>query len=817
MEKSNRQGLSKSDWRSFYKPALFAPLAALVACSGEGGNVQPPTKFPLVVNVSGLGPASTLLINDGINSTSGDLLISADGTYQFSSLISYGEDYSAQVKLQPNGQLCAVTNGSGVGSANMVVVSVTCAALDHTYVIGGNLLGLEEGQVVLRDNYLDKLTVSANGQFQFSKPIPQNSSYNVIIEEQPPGQRCAVTNGEGTRLAHDVDNVIVACEIVSDSFTIGGSVAGLTSGNLVLNNLNVNGGVVDTLTVNTNSPAFPQFIFNKTVVFDGYYKVTVAQNPAGQICSVNNDHGHNVSKNVMNVAVQCVALNESYPISGMLSGLDSTAQITLNNGGENLPLSSNGTFIFKTPVVNGGRYNVSVVGDPPLLQDCSVKNGTGTVKNAPVLNILVSCFTAPVTVIYSFPNSEAHYSPVGLIRATDGTFYGTATSIQLSTHALNHTTGYIFTMTNGVVTKPDKKCDTPDSWCFAGAGHYWNQPPVFPTGIMQAKDGNLYGTTFLAETTDANFAFGGATYKLDTSLKKLLTNDYFFPASSNSGPIADLIQDESGNFYGITYGNTWVGDTNYGGSIFKRSSDGAEIDCPDGTKAKICTLYSFQLTGEKTGFRPNSRLTLVKDHIAGVSFLYGIAEKGGATGKGVVFRLDISSLTLQVIASLDDTGTFAPQLIKLGELFFYNPYELPYSGLTQATDGDLYGVAKYGGKNNAGRIFKITPPNTFSVIYEFEKNNGHPVSELVQLKDGNLYGVTQGEAGSLTNLGSIFRIKPDGTSFTTLHSFANGAKNGGGKFPSTRLVQGSDGKSLYGGTQSGGSFDQGTIYRFGKN
>jgi len=821
MEKLNQQELNSS-WHSVKKlvlaGCLATSLATLTAC-GSNGDVNPSEKFPLIVNVSGLNLESILLTNNnGINSDGGNLAVSANGTYQFSTLIPAGGKYLVQVELQPDGQLCTVTNGYGVGSAHMPTVNIVCSAIDQTLVIGGMLFGLQDGQIVLRNNETDILAMSANGQFQFHNRIANNSGYNVTIATQPPGQQCVVTNPEGSRVTRNVNNVIVTCGMVQDAFTIGGTVTGLTSGTLLLNNLDINGAVVDTLPVNTNSSPLRQFIFPKRVVFNGYYKVTVDQNPAGQICSVSNDSGNNVTGNIINVAVKCVNANDSFTISGTLSGLDPNTQITLNNGGEKLLQSSDGIFKFKTLVANGSTYAVTV-GDFPFLQNCSVKNGIGTVENAPVHNVLVSCFSAPVTVLYSFPIGTVDYFPVGLMQATDGTIYGTATSIKVSPHALNHKTGYIFTIKNGVITTPDDECKTPDSWCFTGAGNYWHQGPALPTGIMQAKDGNIYGTTFLAGTRDAKFDFGGAIYKLDMSLKTFTQNDDLFQRDSDAGPVADLIQDEAGNFYGITYGNTWVDGATHGGSIFKRASDGAEMDCPDGTKAKVCTLHTFGTEDDKNGSRPNGSLTLVKGESVADTFLFGVTEKGGTNGKGVIFKFNLSRSTLDVVASFDDTGTFPRQLIKLGELFFYDPYARPYSGLIQATDGNLYGMAKYGGPNDAGRIFKITPtqPHTFTVLYEFEKRNGYPVFELVQLKDGNLYGVTQGEPGSLTDMGSIFRIKTDGTSFTILHSFFGDTRSVGGARPSTPLVVSSDGKSLYGGTQSGGSFNQGAIYKLGRN
>lgn len=824
MEKFKRQGQPDliSNWHKF---VLAGCLATIAACS-SGGSANPVEKFPVIVNVSGLEQKKEL--ENGLrknsflltNNDDDSLRISANGSYQFSTLISVGSKYFVQVKSQPDGQLCTVNNGSGAVEVSMPAVNVACSPLDKTYVIGGVISGLQGDQIVLEKNETDVLTVESNGQFQFHHPIASNSDYKITIEKQPSGQECQVTNDEGFDVTHDVNNVIVTCGIVPVEFTLGGTVTGLTLGTVVLNNLDIHGAVVDTLPVSANSPQFPQFIFNKKVVFNGYYKVVVEKNPAEQICSVSNASGNNVTKDITNVAVNCVSTNDSFPIFGTLSGLDPGTKITLNNDGENLPLDSNGEFKFKTPVANGSDYDVTVVGDFPFLQDCVVKNGTGIIENAPVRNVLVTCFSAPVSILYSFPSGVVNYFPVGLLQAQDGTMYGTATSTHLSTHALNHKTGYIFTAVNGVITTPDDECKTRNNWCFFGAGDYWNQPPVLPTGLMQAKDGNIYGTTFLAGTIDEKFDFGGAIYKLDTSLKTLVQNEALFQRDANSGPIGDLIQDEQGHFYGVTYGNTWVDGAMHGGSIFKRAFDGKEMACPDGTKAPVCTLHIFGLDGKKNGWRPSGKLTLVKDQSSGDTFLYGVTEEGGTNGKGVIFKFNIARLTFEVIASFDDAGIIPPpQRLKLGHRFFYDPYARTYSGLIQATDGNLYGVAKYGGKNDAGRIFKITPtpPHTLTVLYEFEKSNGYPVFELVQLKDGNLYGVTQGEAGSLANMGSIFRIKLDGTLFTILHSFFGNANSVGGAHPSTRLVVGSDGKSLYGGTQSGGRFDQGAIYKLGKN
>jgi uncharacterized repeat protein (TIGR03803 family) len=66
----------------------------------------------------------------------------------------------------------------------------------------------------------------------------------------------------------------------------------------------------------------------------------------------------------------------------------------------------------------------------------------------------------------------------------------------------------------------------------------------------------------------------------------------------------------------------------------------------------------------------------------------------------------------------------------------------------QGTDGNFYGVTYSGGaNNNAGTVFKMTPSGTLTTLYNFcaQKNctdGENPAGQLLQAKDGNLYGTT---------------------------------------------------------------------------
>jgi len=78
--------------------------------------------------------------------------------------------------------------------------------------IGGAVSGLS-GTVVLQNNGANNLSISSNGNFNFSSSVAQGSNYNVTVLTQPASQTCTITNGAGTAGASDITNVAVTCAI----------------------------------------------------------------------------------------------------------------------------------------------------------------------------------------------------------------------------------------------------------------------------------------------------------------------------------------------------------------------------------------------------------------------------------------------------------------------------------------------------------------------------------------------------------------------------------------------------------------------------
>jgi uncharacterized repeat protein (TIGR03803 family) len=82
---------------------------------------------------------------------------------------------------------------------------------------------------------------------------------------------------------------------------------------------------------------------------------------------------------------------------------------------------------------------------------------------------------------------------------------------------------------------------------------------------VEGRDGNLYGTTSFG---GGNPAYGGTVFKI--SLTGTLTTLHSFDGSDGSGAEAGLIQANDGNFYGTTSG---FGGSNLG-TVFRITPSG---------------------------------------------------------------------------------------------------------------------------------------------------------------------------------------------------------------------------------------------------
>jgi uncharacterized repeat protein (TIGR03803 family) len=385
------------------------------------------------------------------------------------------------------------------------------------------------------------------------------------------------------------------------------------------------------------------------------------------------------------------------------------------------------------------------------------------------LNLFVTSTNAQTfKVLHSFDGTDGSGAYVGLVQATNGSFYGTVPGGGANGD------GTVFKLTpSGTLTTLYNFCSQTN--CADGE---------FPeAALVQASDGDLYGTT------GAGGANGGGTvFKITPSGE--LTTLYNFCSQTNCADGANafgaLVQATDGDLYGTTSAGGANGTcTSFGevgcGTVFKITPRG-----------KLTTLYSFcSQSGCRDGETPNGLIQATDGDFYGTTGAGGANETcnlSGANGCGTVFKItprgELTTLYGFCSKSSCTDG------------------ENSVAGLVQASDGNFYGTTFYGGANgNGGTVFRITPRGKLTTLYSFSDADGiFPDAGLVQATDGNLYGTTE-VAGAVAG-GTIFKITLGGT-LTTLYDFCSQTNCIDGYGPGM-LVQDTNGR-FYGPTFAGGA------------
>jgi uncharacterized repeat protein (TIGR03803 family) len=291
--------------------------------------------------------------------------------------------------------------------------------------------------------------------------------------------------------------------------------------------------------------------------------------------------------------------------------------------------------------------------------------------------------------------------------------------------------------------------------------------------LLQGTDGNFYGTTY-----SGGFKSNGTVFKITPS--GTLTTLHTFVGADGSEPLAGLVQATNGDLYGTTY----MGGTKGDGAIFQITPAGS-----------FTILHSFcSQSGCTDGRNPYGGLVQGTD-----GNLYGTTLEGGVKGFGTVFKITPAG-------SLTTLHSFCSQSACTDGQF-------PQTGLVQASNGSFYGTTIAGGAFGDGTIFKISSSGTLTTVYAVCSKNGCPDGEylyagLVQATDGNLYGIM--DLGGANGYGTIFKMTLSG-SLTTLYSFCSQSGCSDGEYPIAGLVQDTDG-TLYGTTADGGANGKGTVY-----
>jgi len=419
-------------------------------------------------------------------------------------------------------------------------------------------------------------------------------------------------------------------------------------------------------------------------------------------------------------------------------------------------------------------------------------------------------------VLHDFTNVRGGAIPVGVILDDSGNLYGTTFDGggADSTGCGGSGCGTVFELTP----------KAGGGWTEKVLHSFSEKDPVGfnpSSGVIFDSSGNLYGTTSGGGRFGCGYggtlcgtvfeltpkAGGGWTEKLLHSFKP--------DGKDGQNPRAGLIFDTSGNLYGTT----WYGGS---GACFDGNGHGCgtvfELTPRAGGGWTEKVLYSFNDSG-KDGIWP--RASLIFDTSGN---LYGTNFSGGVDGNGAVFELtrkphgswtekilhgftngkDGNSPTASLIfdesGNLYGTTYYGPPQgyegpcvdgtdLGCGTVFELSPKVSggwtekilhyfksngvdgfhPSAGFIFDASGNLYSSTIYGGTNDNGTVFDLTPTAgggwLDKVLYSFDYKDGFGPGALIFDSEGNLYGTTEYGGNGSCNIGNfgcgtVFEIKP---------------------------------------------------------
>ena len=214
-----------------------------------------------------------------------------------------------------------------------------------------------------------------------------------------------------------------------------------------------------------------------------------------------------------------------------------------------------------------------------------------------------------------------------------------------------------------------------------------------PTSIIMESSNILLGTTK-----------GGGSYGQGVIFRFNLSNNTYTPlvdfdGLNGAGGSIELVLATNGKYYG----STPRGGVNSSGNLF-------EFDPSNDSISRIIGFWGPNTNGV------SSPLMVVD------SMIYGFTSYGGATNKGVLFKVNVFTKAYTKI--FDFSSSFG---------------SFPFGKLVKSNSGLIYGICGSGGLNNTGVIFKFDP-NTGSISSDYtfpsQANIKNPLGDLAITSTG---------------------------------------------------------------------------------
>jgi uncharacterized repeat protein (TIGR03803 family) len=300
-----------------------------------------------------------------------------------------------------------------------------------------------------------------------------------------------------------------------------------------------------------------------------FYGTTVTGGPFNSRCTANLDGCGTVFRMTPGGALTILYAFGSggslpiFPTGTLLAAADGNLYGTTTEGAASVfRMTTGGSVTFLTEL-GGPAYGTLIQGTDGNLYGTTILNGTGTcswqsTRCMPASGrgtiFRLSPSGGGLTYLHVFNGSDGAKPYAGLVQATDGNFYGTTTEGGANGY------GTIYRMT------PGGSVSTLYHFRAGSDGSH----PLF-SALLQGSDGSLYGTTqFGGGSRDAGTVFkitpGGAYTLLHSFTGQFIPDGT--PPTGEAGdgvqPSAGLVQASDGNYYGTTGGGGALG----GGTAF---------------------------------------------------------------------------------------------------------------------------------------------------------------------------------------------------------------------------------------------------------
>ncbi|MEG1115538.1 hypothetical protein SAMN05216517_103395 [Janthinobacterium sp. OK676] len=181
-------------------------------------------------------------------------------------------------------------------AALLLTLGLAACGGKASYDVSGTITNLNTNGLVLANGGVNLPVSAGQTSFTFAKRIDYGTDYNITVQTQPAHMTCAISGGTGSAGHYLSIQAAVVC--TQNSYTVGGTVTGLTADGLVLINGNAQTSVAKDSTT---------FTLGSRVADGDTYGISIFTQPTGLKCSVapNTGVGTMGEANVTTVQIAC--------------------------------------------------------------------------------------------------------------------------------------------------------------------------------------------------------------------------------------------------------------------------------------------------------------------------------------------------------------------------------------------------------------------------------------------------------------------------------------------------------------------------------